>query len=152
MQQFSNENGQTLTTSVEYKRKKNEVTHIDIFIDLLLQYKKEYPDLWDEQHIIEFINTQVELETEYSAYLIDPSILGFSKENIMKYTQHRANELFWKLGIDFRYKTENVFQHLERVGNVEDVGSSETGIFESHSSHYFDPASKIPDYKEFLNG
>jgi len=145
--------GTMINTAIEITWiKKNEVTHIDIFIDLLLQFKKEYPAVWDEDFIVDFIKEQVSLETEYSSYLIDPSILGFSKDNIRKYTQHRANELFWKLGIPFRYKTENVFKHLERVGNVEDVGSSETGIFESHSSHYFDPASKIKDYKEFLRG
>lgn len=150
---FLKYNGLMINTAIEITWiKKNEVTHIDIFIDLLLQFKKEYPNLWEEQHIINFIKSQVELETEYSSYVIDSSILGFSKDNIKKYTQHRANELFWKLGIDFRYKTENVFKHLERVGNVEDVSSSETGIFESHSSHYFDPVSKIQDYKEFLNG
>ena len=145
--------GNMINTTIEITWiKKNEVTHIDIFIDLLLQYKKEYSHLWDEEFIIEFLKEQVELETEYSSYLIDPRILGFSKDNIRKYTQHRANELFWKLGINFRYETENVFKHLERVGNVEEVSSSETGIFESHSSHYFDPASKIKDYKEFMNG
>ena len=133
--------------------KKNEVTHIDVFVDILKQFKKDYPEVWDEEFITEFLKDQVEKESNYSSHLIDSRLMGFSKENIAMYTRHRGNKVFRNLGLKFRYENiNNPFLHLERISNVENVDSTETGIFEAHTTNYFDPNIKLKDYKEFANG
>jgi len=133
--------------------KKNEVTHIDIFAELLLKYKEDYPEYWDEEFIIDFLKQATEDESKYSSYIIGQGILGFNEDSITKYTKHRANKIFRLLKLPFKYtEAENAYLHLERVSNVENVDSSETGIFEAHSANYFDPSVKIKDYKEFANG
>lgn len=132
--------------------KKDEVTHIDVFADILLQFKADYPSVWDEDFIIEFLDEMTNKEIEYSSYLISPMNMGFSKENISEYVKHRTNKLFRQLKLETRYEeASNPFLHLERISNVENVDSTETGIFEAHSTNYFDPAVKINDYKEFAN-
>ena len=137
--------------------KKNEVTHIDIFVDILQQFKKDYPEAWDEEFITDYLIKQTEKESEYSTYIIDNRLLGFSKDNIVKYTKHRMNRIFRMLDLEYRFEDiKNPFLHLERAGNVADddeidVNSTETGIFEAHSTNYFSPHVKIKDYEEFAN-
>jgi len=132
--------------------KKDEVTHIDIFADILLQFKHDYPTLWDEQFIFNYLDEMTKKEIEYTSYIIDSRILGFSKENIESYVKHRTNKVLRLLKIPNRYKdASNPFLHLERISNVENVDSTETGIFEAHSTNYFDPAVKIPDFKDFMH-
>jgi len=137
--------------------KKQELNHVLIFTEILAKFKEDYPEEWDEEFIISFIQKQVIKEIEYSSFIIDPRILGFSKENIKKYTKYRANILFKLLKIDYRYQNaSNPFTHLERVSNIGDeedsnVGSTETAIFEASNTNYFDPFMKIQDFKEFAN-
>ena len=79
--------------------------------------------------------------------------MGFSAENVDAYIKHRTNKLFRQLGVSYRFEdASNPFLHLEKVSNVENVDSTETGIFEAHSTNYFDPAVKIKDFKDFANG
>jgi len=137
--------------------KKDEVTHIDVFADILNKFKQDYPDVWDEEFIVNFLIEQTKTESKYSSYIIDRRIPGFSPENIEMYTKHRMNKVFRLLDIGTKFENvQNPFLHLERVGNVSDgeevnASSTETSIFEAHSINYFDPAIKIKDYKEFLN-
>ena len=132
--------------------KKNEVTHIAIFVDMLLRYKEDYPEYWDEEFILNFLKSAAVDEAKYSTYIIGDGILGFSASNIELYTQHRMNKLCRQLGLPKLFvNAENTFLHLERVGNVENVDSVETGIFETDSVNYFDPSTKIKDFKEFKN-
>jgi ribonucleoside-diphosphate reductase beta chain len=133
--------------------KKDEVNHIDIFADILNKFKTDYPEVWDEDFVVQFLKDATVKEAEYSSYLISEKNVGFSKENILQYTQHRCNKVFRLLGLSERYENvKNPYLHLERISNIENVDSSETGIFEAHSTNYFDPALKIKDYKEFIDG
>jgi ribonucleoside-diphosphate reductase beta chain len=137
--------------------KKQELVHVQLFLELLLRFKEDYLEEWDESFIVGFIEKQVELEVIYSTYIIDPRIPGFSKDNIESYTKSRANTLLRLLKIDHKIpNASNPYTHLEKVSNVgteenPDVGSTETAIFETSNTNYFNPYVKIPDFKEFAN-
>lgn len=134
------------------QRKKNEVTHISIFVDIINRFKEDYPNVWNDSLVTRQLQDMVDSEIKYNKYLIDPKNMGFSSDNITRYIKHRANSTFRSLGLEFRYEdVSNPFLHLERVSNVENVDSTETGIFEAHSTNYFDPSVKLKDFKEFAH-
>lgn len=50
--------------------RRDELTHVTLFANILKEIKKEYPDMWDEQLIIEMFEVAVEQEIKWSHHIL----------------------------------------------------------------------------------
>jgi ribonucleoside-diphosphate reductase beta chain len=72
--------------------RRDELTHVTIFANILKDIKNEFPDIYNEQMIIDMIDVAVNQEIKWSKHILGKSVIGMSYENIENYTKWLANE------------------------------------------------------------
>jgi ribonucleoside-diphosphate reductase beta chain len=50
--------------------RRDELTHVTIFSNLLKEIKKEFPDMYDEQMILDMMDTAVNQEIKWSKHIL----------------------------------------------------------------------------------
>lgn len=78
--------------------RRDELTHVSLFSAIFKELKKERPDLYDENLIIEMMKIAVEQEVTWSKHILANSIIGMSDKNIEEYTKWLANQRMSLLG------------------------------------------------------
>jgi len=115
--------------------RRDELTHVTLFANLMNEIKKEFPEMWDEKLIYDMMNTAVEQEIKWSKHILGKSIIGMSYENIENYTKWLANERLNMLGLKPLYENvvKNPYKHLDRL---QDNNSEKGNFFESTVTNY----------------
>ena len=115
--------------------RRDELTHVTIFANMIKEIKNEFPDVYDEDMIIEMMWLAVDQEIKWSKHILWKSIIWMGHENIENYTKWLANWRLNMLGISPLYKkvTKNPYKHLDRI---QDNNSERGNFFESTVVNY----------------
>jgi ribonucleoside-diphosphate reductase beta chain len=115
--------------------RRDEVTHITIFANIIREIKKEFPDIFDEALIREMTTQAVNQEIEWSAHILGNRIPGINGDTTASYTKWLANKRLAMLGLDPLYPEaiENPYKHLDRL---QDVNSDKGNFFETTVVNY----------------
>lgn len=115
--------------------RRDELTHVTIFANIIKEIKAEFPDVYNEQMIYDMMGVAVEQEIKWSKHILGTNIIGMSHENIENYTKWLANERLSMIGLKPLYEnvTSNPYKHLDRL---QDNNSEKGNFFESTVTNY----------------
>lgn len=142
------EQGKMIATDrmINYIRR-DELTHVTIFANIIKEIKKEFPDVYSEDVIYEMMKTAVSQEIEWSKHILWKSIIWMSHKNIEDYTKWLANQRLTILWLDPLYENivENPYKHLDRL---QDNNWEKWNFFESTVTNYSQSSSMKGSWDE----
>ena len=120
--------------------RRDELTHVTIFANIIKEIKKEFPEIYDEAMINEMMGVAVDQEIKWSKHILGKNIIGMSHHNIEHYTKWLANNRLSMLGISPLYPDiiTNPYKHLDRL---QDNNSEKGNFFESTVTNYSQSSS-----------
>ena len=120
--------------------RRDELTHVTIFANLIREIRKEFPEIYDEALIKKMMKTAVEQEIEWSKHILGNKIPGINGETTDGYTRWLANNRLAMLNIDPLYPEaiENPYKHLDRL---QDTNSDKGNFFETTVVNYTQSSS-----------
>lgn len=115
--------------------RRDELTHVTIFANIIKEIKTEFPEIYDEQLIYDMMETAVKQEITWSQHILGNKIIGMTNENTENYTKWLANERLNMLGLKPLYTDvlSNPYKHLEAI---QDNNSEKGNFFESTVTNY----------------
>jgi ribonucleoside-diphosphate reductase beta chain len=115
--------------------RRDELTHVTIFANIIKEIKSEFPDIYDEKMIYDMMEVAVDQEITWSKHILGKNIIGMGHENIENYTKWLANERLSMLGLKPLYDnvTQNPYKHLDRL---QDNNGEKGNFFESTVTNY----------------
>ena len=120
--------------------RRDELTHVTIFANILKSIQTEFPEMYDEKVIVDMMKTAVEQEITWTNHILGNDIPGITEESTDLYTKWLANKRLQSLGIDPLYPEviKSPYKHLE---HMEDNNSEKTNFFESTVVNYTQSSS-----------
>lgn len=120
--------------------RRDELTHVTIFANILKEIKKEFPSIYNEKTITDMMAVAVDQEIKWSKHILGKNIIGMSHINIENYTKWLANNRLSMLGINPLYPDviTNPYKHLDRL---QDNNSEKWNFFESTVTNYSQSSS-----------
>ncbi len=120
--------------------RRDELTHVTMFANILKEIKKEFPEMYDEAKILSMMEIAVTQEINWSKHILWKNIIGMSHENIENYTMWLANNRLEMLWIAPLYPEimSNPYKHLDRL---QDNNSEKWNFFESTVVNYSQSSS-----------
>ncbi|MDD3645786.1 MAG: ribonucleotide-diphosphate reductase subunit beta [Candidatus Gracilibacteria bacterium] len=115
--------------------RRDELTHVTIFANIIREIQKEFPHIYDEKMIYDMMDTAVNQEVKWSKHILGKGIVGMGHENIENYTKWLANERLNMLGLKPLYTdvVSNPYKHLELM---QENNSEKGNFFESTVTNY----------------
>jgi ribonucleoside-diphosphate reductase beta chain len=71
--------------------RRDELTHVTMFVNILREIKKEFPDMYNEKLIYEMFSTAVEQEIKRAQHILKNNIIGINENTTQQYTKRLAN-------------------------------------------------------------
>jgi ribonucleoside-diphosphate reductase beta chain len=129
---------------------RDELTHCVLFANMIKEIRREDPNFFDDNEIIEMVRTAVDQEIRWTNHIIGEGILGINKTSIEKYTKYLGNKRLKELGMNPIYEgfTSNPYAHLEKISDAAGEGSVKTNFFESNVSSY-NQSSVVKGWNDF---
>lgn len=127
--------------------RRDELTHVTLFANLIKEIKREFPNIYNEDLVIEMTKTAVEQEIKWSNHILGNSIPGINGDTTAQYTHWLANERMARLNIKALYPdaVENPYKHLERL---QDLESDKSNFFEGTVINYTQSSGLAGDWDE----
>ncbi len=120
--------------------RRDELTHVVLFANIIKEIKSEFPDIFDEKMIYDMFKTAVDQEIKWTNHIIGNDIAGITKESTEQYTKWLANDRLEMLKLKPLYPDimKNPYKHLESMA---DNNSEKTNFFESTVVNYTQSSS-----------
>jgi ribonucleoside-diphosphate reductase beta chain len=120
--------------------RRDELTHVTIFSNLIREIRKEFPHIYKEDLVKEMMAEAVKQEIEWSKHILGNRIPGINEETTEGYTKWLANKRLAMLNIDPLYPEaiDNPYKHLDRL---QDVNSDKGNFFETTVVNYTQSSS-----------
>lgn len=120
--------------------RRDELTHITIFSNIIREIKREFPGIYDEATVLSMMRTAVEQEIEWSNHILGEKIIGINGQTTQDYTHWLANQRLAMLGIAPLYPEaiNNPYKHLDRL---QDPNGDKGNFFESTVINYTQSSS-----------
>lgn len=119
---------------------RDENTHLWLFRSIILELKKEEPELFTKERIEEYrnmIRQGVEEEIDWARYVYGDSITGLNMNMIESYIKYLGNLRCRGLGFDKLYEGyENEPESMKWVSEYSDPNAIKTDFFEGKPSAY----------------
>ena len=119
---------------------RDENTHLWLFRNILIELKKEQPDLFTEQYIDEYrsmIKEGCEQEIKWGHYVIGDDVQGLNREMITDYVQYLGNLRCTNLGFAPIYEGhETEPESMRWVSQYSNANAIKTDFFEARSTAY----------------
>lgn len=114
--------------------RRDELTHLTLFANIIKAIQKEFPEMYDEKLIQDMMKKAVEQEISWSEHILK-NIPGMSDEATEQYTKWLSNQRMDILGLAPLYPEviKNPYKHLEHMA---DNNSEKTNFFESTVINY----------------
>ncbi len=127
--------------------RRDELTHVTLFVNMMLNMKEEFPKLYSEDKIYDLMKIAVEQEITWSKHILGDKIPGINGDTTEAYTHWLANERLALLGMKPLYPnaTENPYKHLERYQTPDDDKSN---FFETTVINYTQSTGLKGDWDE----
>ena len=115
--------------------RRDELTHVTIFANIIREIQKEFPHIYDEKMIYDMFDIAVKQEIKWSKHILGKNIMGIGNENVEVYTKWLANERLNMLWLSPLYDgvVSNPYKHLDRM---QDNNSEKAGFFETTVTNY----------------
>ena len=115
--------------------RRDELTHVTIFANILKDIKNEFPDIYNEKMILDMMDTAVEQEIKWTKHILWKNVIWMWYQNIENYTKWLANERLNMLWISplYEHVTTNPYKHLDRL---QDNNWEKGNFFESTVVNY----------------
>ena len=110
--------------------RRDELTHVTIFANIIKEIRREFPDIYDESVLLEMTRVAVEQEIVWSKHILGNKIPGINVETTEWYTRWLANQRLSMLGVDplFPDAITNPYKHLDRL---QDPNADKGNFFQS---------------------
>jgi len=72
--------------------RRDELTHVTMFSNILREIKKEFPKMYNEKIIYEMFSSAVEQEIKRAQYILGNNIIGINEYTTEQYTKRLAND------------------------------------------------------------
>lgn len=97
--------------------RRDELTHVNLFANIIKEIKNEFPEVYNENEIYEMFKVAVEQEVKWSKHILWERIIGMWHVNTENYTKWLANDRLNLLWLKALYPelTKNPYKHLERL-------------------------------------
>lgn len=115
--------------------RRDELTHVTIFANIIREIRREFPEIYNEQLIKEMMVEAVKQEIEWSKHILGNRLPGINGETTEGYTKWLANNRLAMLNIDPLYKeaVTNPYKHLDRL---QDTNGDKGNFFETTVVNY----------------
>ena len=115
--------------------RRDELTHVTLFSNILREIKREFPGIYSETIIEEMTRTAVEQEIEWAQHILGNRIPGINAESTAEYTRWLANQRLSMLGMApiFTDAIKNPYKHLDRL---QDPNADKGNFFETTVINY----------------
>jgi ribonucleoside-diphosphate reductase beta chain len=115
--------------------RRDELTHVTIFSNIIREIRKEFPDIYNEELIKTMFQIAVDQEIEWSKHILGNKIPGINGETTEEYTRWLANQRLSMLGIAPLYPEaiNNPYKHLDRL---QDPNADKGNFFETTVINY----------------
>jgi len=147
--------GLMTATNIQIKFiKRDEMLHCDAFSSIVNIFKKENPELFDEELVYSMFKEAVAQEIKFANHFIGNNVMGMSEQSIEDYTFYLANWRLKDIGLAPIFPDrKNPYAHLDKVAAIEDETENKVNVFESTSTSYRDPSvfngwDKIKDNRD----
>ena len=128
---------------------RDENTHLWLFRNILIELKKEQPDLFTEQYIDEYrsmIKEGCEQEIKWGHYVIGDDVQGLNGEMITDYVQYLGNLRCTNLGFAPIYEGhETEPESMRWVSQYSNANAIKTDFFEARSTAYAKSSALVDD-------
>lgn len=128
---------------------RDENTHLWLFRNIILELKKEEPELFTEEKIEiyrDMIRRGVEEETEWGKYVIGNQIDGLNEQMVDDYIHYLGNLRSQALGFGILYPgLEEEPASMRWVGQYSNANLIKTDFFEARSSAYAKSSALVDD-------
>lgn len=120
--------------------RRDELTHVAIFANIMKEIKVEFPEIYSEEVILEMMEIAVEQEIKWSKHILWNKIMGINEETIEGYTKYLANNRLSMLNMKplFEWFNTNPYKHLDRL---QDNNWEKWNFFESTIVNYSQSSS-----------
>ncbi len=120
--------------------RRDELTHVTLFANILKEIRKEFPEMFNEQIVYDMFATAVDQEITWTDHILGNSIPGINEETTTQYTRWLANQRLERLHMDPLYPevVSTPYAHLEKI---QDTNSEKTNFFESTVVNYTQSSS-----------
>lgn len=120
--------------------RRDELTHVLLFANIIKEIKTEFPSLFNEAVILDMFEDAVEQEMAWTNHILGDSVNSITKSTTEQYTKWLANERLASLRINPLYPEFKVspYKHLESMA---DNNSEKTNFFESTVVNYTQSSS-----------
>jgi len=71
--------------------RRDELTHVTMFTNILREIKKEFSNMWDEKVIYNMFSNAVDQEIKRAQHILGNSVIGINEYTTEKYTKRLAN-------------------------------------------------------------
>ncbi len=115
--------------------RRDELTHVTLFSNILREIKREFPEIYSERVIEEMTRTAVDQEIEWAQHILWNKIPGINGESTAEYTRWLANQRLSMLGMAPIYTDaiKNPYKHLDRL---QDPNADKGNFFETTVINY----------------
>lgn len=115
--------------------RRDELTHVTIFANIIKELRREFPEIYDEEIIKEMMSVAVDQEIEWSKHILGNRIPGINGETTEGYTRWLANQRLAMIGIAPLYPEaiNNPYKHLDRL---QDPNADKGNFFETTVINY----------------
>jgi len=115
--------------------RRDELTHVTIFSNIIREIRKEFPAIYNEELIKTMFQIAVDQEIEWSKHILGNKIPWINGETTEEYTRWLANQRLSMLGIAPLYPEaiNNPYKHLDRL---QDPNSDKGNFFETTVINY----------------
>lgn len=115
--------------------RRDELTHVELFANILNAIREEFPEMWDEDTIKNLCQEAVEQEIVWSKHILGNQIPGINEETIEAYTKWLMNKRLASINMEPLYPevTKNPYKHLE---HMQDADSDKSNFFETTVINY----------------
>lgn len=116
---------------------RDEVTHLQLFQNLINSVRKERPDLFTPSlvsEVLEMVSTAVDIEANWGTYITQGQVLGLTTPLIRRHIEYLANKRLQATGLPRLYDvTENPLKWVESFA---DFNSQRSNFFEAKVTNY----------------
>ena len=71
--------------------RRDELTHVTMFTNILREIKKEFPEMRDEKIIYDMFSSAVDQEIKRTQHILGNNIIGINEYTTQQYTKWLAN-------------------------------------------------------------
>lgn len=115
--------------------RRDELTHVTIFANIIKEIRREFPEVYDEEMIKEMVKVAVDQEITWSKSILGNKISGMNGDTTEEYTRWLANQRLSMLGMEpvFPDAIKNPYKHLDRL---QDPNADKGNFFETTVINY----------------